>query len=145
MQLAALLRELREHGRAPTAYRVRRELEVRSGLAWARDWHGAKAPRGKFRPMAALAAPRPPSISEDPGSGAAALRPPLSTGALGSSGSRPAWKPTDLQPLRSDHGTIGGEVAEAFCRAGTCVPGSGKFGKDDQARVIEAVRAVPGA
>ncbi|MFO0608582.1 MAG: DegT/DnrJ/EryC1/StrS family aminotransferase [Polyangiales bacterium] len=54
--------------------------------------------------------------------------------------SRPVWKPMHLQPVFEGVECVGGAVAEDLFRRGICFPSSTNMGRDDQARVIAAVR-----
>ncbi|HYA18912.1 MAG TPA: aminotransferase class I/II-fold pyridoxal phosphate-dependent enzyme [Bryobacteraceae bacterium] len=55
--------------------------------------------------------------------------------------SRPVWKPMHLQKIFSGCETFGGAVAEDLFRRGICLPSSSSLTADEQARVIEGVRA----
>jgi pyridoxal phosphate-dependent aminotransferase EpsN len=55
--------------------------------------------------------------------------------------SRPLWKPMHLQPLYRHCERHGGEVAERLYRQGICLPSSSSLSSEDQAFIIEAVRA----
>ncbi len=54
--------------------------------------------------------------------------------------SRPVWKPMHLQPVFQGVECVGGAVAEDLFRRGICFPSSTNMSRDDQARVIAAVR-----
>jgi dTDP-4-amino-4,6-dideoxygalactose transaminase len=56
--------------------------------------------------------------------------------------SRPAWKPMHLQPVYAPFPMRGGAVAEEIFRTGLCLPGGSGMTDDEQARVIDALRAV---
>jgi pyridoxal phosphate-dependent aminotransferase EpsN len=55
--------------------------------------------------------------------------------------SRPVWKPMHLQPLYRDAPRYGGRVAEDLFARGICLPSSSNLRDDEQARVVDAVRA----
>jgi pyridoxal phosphate-dependent aminotransferase EpsN len=55
---------------------------------------------------------------------------------------RPVWKPMHVQPLFADAERVGGAVAEDLFANGVCLPSSSSLTDEEQARVIELVRAV---
>jgi dTDP-4-amino-4,6-dideoxygalactose transaminase len=55
--------------------------------------------------------------------------------------SRPAWKPLHLQPAFRHAPQAGGAVAAALFERGLCLPSGSGMSAEDQARVIEVVRA----
>jgi pyridoxal phosphate-dependent aminotransferase EpsN len=57
---------------------------------------------------------------------------------------RPVWKPMHLQPLFADAPRYGGEIAEDLFRRGICLPSSSSLAEQDQARIVEIVRATVG-
>ncbi len=58
--------------------------------------------------------------------------------------SRPVWKPMHLQALYAGCERFGGTVAEDLFRRGICLPSSSNLSLDDQAYVIDRVRAAAG-
>ena len=54
---------------------------------------------------------------------------------------RPVWKPMHLQKLYADAECYGGAVAEDIFRRGICLPSSSSLTANEQAWVIQAVRA----
>ncbi len=54
--------------------------------------------------------------------------------------SRPVWKPMHLQTLYRSCEMHGGRVAEDLFRRGICLPSSSSLSKEDQERVITAIR-----
>jgi pyridoxal phosphate-dependent aminotransferase EpsN len=59
--------------------------------------------------------------------------------------SRPVWKPMHLQPLYEGCTCYGGRVAEDLFHRGICLPSSSSLSREDQLRVIHAVRKEAGA
>lgn len=59
--------------------------------------------------------------------------------------SRPVWKPMHLQKLYAGCECFGGAVAEDLYRRGICLPSSSNLSVEDQAYVIDRVRAAAGA
>jgi dTDP-4-amino-4,6-dideoxygalactose transaminase len=57
--------------------------------------------------------------------------------------SRPTWKPLHLQPVFEGAPTVGGAASAAIFERGLCLPTGSALSPADQARVIEAIRAVP--
>ena len=57
---------------------------------------------------------------------------------------RPVWKPMHLQPLYAASECLGGEVAADIYRRGICLPSSSSLPAEDQALVIDTVRACAG-
>lgn len=57
---------------------------------------------------------------------------------------RPVWKPMHLQPLFKDAQCFGGEVAADLFNRGICLPSSSSLSSEDQAFVIDAVKAAAG-
>jgi pyridoxal phosphate-dependent aminotransferase EpsN len=58
--------------------------------------------------------------------------------------SRPVWKPMHLQRLFSDCEFYGGAVSKDLYERGICLPSSSSLTKEDQATVIQHVRAASG-
>lgn len=58
---------------------------------------------------------------------------------------RPVWKPMHLQPVFRDCRMVGGTVAGRLFEKGLCLPSGSSLQPDQQARVIEAVKATPAA
>jgi dTDP-4-amino-4,6-dideoxygalactose transaminase len=56
--------------------------------------------------------------------------------------SRPIWKPLHLQPVFSDCGRVGGDVAERIFRRGVCLPSDTKMSAARQLEVIDAVKSL---
>ena len=56
---------------------------------------------------------------------------------------RPVWKPMHLQPVFAGFERRGGAVAEELFQNGLCLPSGSNLTRDDLARVVEVVRAVP--
>ena len=54
--------------------------------------------------------------------------------------SRPVWKPMHLQPVFKDCRMIGGTVSEDLFKRGLCLPSGSSLSREDQDRVVEAVR-----
>ena len=54
---------------------------------------------------------------------------------------RPVWKPMHLQPLYKAAEIFGGEVAQDLFQQGICLPSSSSMSREDQQRVIKAIRA----
>jgi pyridoxal phosphate-dependent aminotransferase EpsN len=54
---------------------------------------------------------------------------------------RPVWKPMHLQKLYADAECYGGAAAEDIFRRGICLPSSSSLSEDEQAWVINAMRA----
>ncbi len=54
---------------------------------------------------------------------------------------RPVWKPMHTQKLYRDAEVVGGAVAEELNRRGICLPSSSSLSEEEQAFVIERVRA----
>ncbi len=54
---------------------------------------------------------------------------------------RPVWRPMHTQPVFDDAPRVGGAVSEELYRTGICLPSSSSLAADEQARVIDAVRA----
>ncbi len=71
----------------------------------------------------------------------------LSTGALireleaANIEARPVWKPMHTQPLYRGCVCVGGAVAEDLNRRGICLPSSSSLSEEEQAFVIERIRA----
>ncbi len=55
--------------------------------------------------------------------------------------SRPLWKPMHLQPVFRDCEAVGGAVAEDLFGQGLCLPSGSSMTREDQGRVVAAVRA----
>lgn len=55
--------------------------------------------------------------------------------------SRPAWKPLHLQPAFRGAPQVGGAIAAGLFERGVCLPSGSAMTEDDQARVIEVIRA----
>jgi pyridoxal phosphate-dependent aminotransferase EpsN len=55
--------------------------------------------------------------------------------------SRPLWKPMHLQPVFRDCEAVGGAVAEHLFDRGLCLPSGSSMTREDQDRVVAAVRA----
>jgi pyridoxal phosphate-dependent aminotransferase EpsN len=55
--------------------------------------------------------------------------------------SRPIWKPMHLQTLYRDADCYGGSIAEDLFRRGICLPSSSSLSVEEQARVIQVIRA----
>jgi pyridoxal phosphate-dependent aminotransferase EpsN len=55
--------------------------------------------------------------------------------------SRPVWKPMHLQELYRDAECYGGRVAEDLFRRGICLPSSSNMSDQEQASVIQVIRA----
>lgn len=55
--------------------------------------------------------------------------------------SRPVWRPMHTQPLYRGCACVGGAVAEDLNRRGLCLPSSSSLSEEEQAFVIERVRA----
>ena len=56
--------------------------------------------------------------------------------------SRPVWKPMHLQKLYTSAKRYRGDVAEDLFRRGICLPSSSSLSRDEQLRVIGAVRSM---
>ena len=54
---------------------------------------------------------------------------------------RPVWKPMHQQPVFKRSDSIGGNVSDELFAIGLCLPSGSSLTLDDQARVIEVVRA----
>jgi dTDP-4-amino-4,6-dideoxygalactose transaminase len=57
---------------------------------------------------------------------------------------RPTWKPLHLQPVFAGAPTVGGSACAAVFDRGLCLPTGSALAPDDQARVVETLRSVPG-
>jgi pyridoxal phosphate-dependent aminotransferase EpsN len=57
---------------------------------------------------------------------------------------RPVWKPMHLQPLYDHCERHGGAVAEGLYARGVCLPSSSSLSREDQERVIGAIREAAG-
>ncbi|MFM7068307.1 MAG: DegT/DnrJ/EryC1/StrS family aminotransferase [Actinomycetes bacterium] len=57
---------------------------------------------------------------------------------------RPAWKPMHLQPVFSDHPTVGGAVSAQLFDRGLCLPSGSAMTHADVDRVVAALREVLG-
>jgi pyridoxal phosphate-dependent aminotransferase EpsN len=55
--------------------------------------------------------------------------------------SRPVWKPMHLQELYRDAECYGGRIAEDLFRRGICLPSSSNMSDQEQASVIQVIRA----
>lgn len=55
---------------------------------------------------------------------------------------RPVWKPMHLQPLYEHCDRYGGEVGSDLYRRGFCLPSSSSLALEEQARVVDVVRAL---
>jgi dTDP-4-amino-4,6-dideoxygalactose transaminase len=58
--------------------------------------------------------------------------------------SRPTWKPLHLQPVFEGAPTVGGAACASIFERGLCLPTGSALSADDQARVVETLRSVPG-
>jgi pyridoxal phosphate-dependent aminotransferase EpsN len=54
---------------------------------------------------------------------------------------RPVWRPMHTQPMFADAERVGGAVAERLYTTGVCLPSSSSLAADDQARVVDVMRA----
>lgn len=57
---------------------------------------------------------------------------------------RPVWKPMHRQPVFAGARTVGGSIADGLFERGLCLPSGSALTADDQARVIDVVRAACG-
>jgi pyridoxal phosphate-dependent aminotransferase EpsN len=55
---------------------------------------------------------------------------------------RPVWKPMHLQPLYAGCEVHGGDVSRELYARGVCLPSSSSLAREDQERVIAAIRGV---
>jgi dTDP-4-amino-4,6-dideoxygalactose transaminase len=58
--------------------------------------------------------------------------------------SRPVWKPMHLQPVFEGARTFGGAVSEGLFARGLCLPSGSNLTDSDRARILDALRSVPG-
>ena len=56
--------------------------------------------------------------------------------------SRPLWKPMHLQPFFEKYDYVGSNVSEDLFNRGMCLPSDSKMTKEEQDRVIKAIRGV---
>ncbi|MFW5445843.1 DegT/DnrJ/EryC1/StrS family aminotransferase [Aerococcus urinaeequi] len=56
--------------------------------------------------------------------------------------SRPIWKPMHLQPVFEEYEYFGNDVSKTLFETGVCLPSDTKMTKEEQDRVIKAIRAL---
>lgn len=57
---------------------------------------------------------------------------------------RPVWKPMHLQPVFKECRLVGGTVSEEIFAKGLCLPSGSNLTREDQDRVVEAIRRMRG-
>src|SRR5699024_1951360 len=56
--------------------------------------------------------------------------------------SRPIWKPMHLQPVFEEYEYFGNDVSKTLFETGVCLPSDTKMTKEEQDRVIKAIRTL---